>query len=106
MFTHFNGNQLQKWTLLGLFSCTAAHLRLRLRGGSALSRRWEVSLSWSVYIEPALLVDSLLELIFTCNLLSDNFVVRRFLVGCMVGAFLLAFLLVYEVNYQENVFST
>ncbi len=59
-----------------------------------------------MYIEPALLVDSLLELIFTCNLLSDNFVVRRFLVGCMVGAFLLAFLLVYEVNYQENVFST
>ena len=68
-------------------------------------RRWEVSLSWSMYIEPALLVDSLLELIFACNLPGDNFVVRRYLVGFVVGASLLAFLLVYEVKYQENVFS-
>ena len=59
-----------------------------------------------MYIEPALLVDSLLELIFVCNLLGDKFVVRRSLVGFMVGTFRFAFLLVYEVNYQENVFST
>ena len=59
-----------------------------------------------MYIEPALLVDSLLELIFVCNLLSDKFVVRRSLVGFMVGTFHFAFLLVYEVKYWENVFST
>ena len=70
-------------------------------------RRWEVSLSWSMYIEPALLVDIAFwsSCIFACNLLGDNFVVRRYLVGFVVGASLLAFLLVYEVKYQENVFS-
>ncbi len=75
-----------------------------------------------MYIEPALLVDSLLELIFFCNLLGDKFVVRRSLVGFIVGTFKFvvrrslvgfivgtfrfAFLLVYEVKYRENVFST